>query len=409
VGSKICSEKILEFLTGNVCQCRLSCTVVLHALSLVVSVSATDCLKDRQCHCSWLIAWKTYRWNVSTGTTDRQTAQLRPQFWTPPSFNRCTPPRRAASSIRISCWATCCCSSVIARIAIGANFKIYLLHQLCSNWVQFVLQYTGDKDAKNDELEFWNSNSVIFENFLKLSKTRRSVPLRPIWTIMVVAKLDQSMVLVTKFHQNWLMLKGRSAGQRHTQRQTRLKIRALQVCNRANNHCIQPAVIAVPINSVTAVSTDWPLCLSCSNLLQRRPCSCVSSWHQTQSWAVVSSRSHGSLCSPSETSSAYMRRSSLSPAINVTHYPPSVLINSLLRQTRIQRDGRPAEHRWRPLFNAAKFGWRPLLECRAVTLPRYETHWNLLRCPKLRKRSHPLGGWAKFTILWGHVEGHIAA
>jgi len=28
-----------------------------------------------------------------------------------------------------------------------------------------------------------------------------------------------------------------------------------------------------------------------------------------------------------------------------------------------QRDGRPAEHRWRPLFNAAKFGWCPLLEC----------------------------------------------
>jgi len=27
-----------------------------------------------------------------------------------------------------------------------------------------------------------------------------------------------------------------------------------------------------------------------------------------------------------------------------------------------QRDGRPAEHRWRPLFNAAKFGRRPLLD-----------------------------------------------
>jgi len=26
-----------------------------------------------------------------------------------------------------------------------------------------------------------------------------------------------------------------------------------------------------------------------------------------------------------------------------------------------QRHGRPAECRWRPLFNAAKFGWRPLL------------------------------------------------
>jgi len=48
------------------------------------------------------------------------------------------------------------------------------------------------------------------------------VPLRPIWTIMVAAKLDQSRVLVTKFRQNRLTLKGRSASQRHTHRQTRL-------------------------------------------------------------------------------------------------------------------------------------------------------------------------------------------
>jgi len=41
-----------------------------------------------------------------------------------------------------------------------------------------------------------------------------------------------------------------------------------------------------------------------------------------------------------------------------------------------QRDGRPAEYRWRHLFNAAKFLWRPLLECRAVTLPRRETRWH---------------------------------
>jgi len=27
-----------------------------------------------------------------------------------------------------------------------------------------------------------------------------------------------------------------------------------------------------------------------------------------------------------------------------------------------QPDGHPAEHRWCPLFNAAKFGWRPLLD-----------------------------------------------
>jgi len=32
---------------------------------------------------------------------------------------------------------------------------------------------------------------------------------------MVAAKLDQSRVLVTKFRQNRLTLKGRSAGQRH--------------------------------------------------------------------------------------------------------------------------------------------------------------------------------------------------
>jgi len=42
-----------------------------------------------------------------------------------------------------------------------------------------------------------------------------------------------------------------------------------------------------------------------------------------------------------------------------------------------QRDGLPDKYRWRPLFNAAKFGWRPLLECRAVTLPRRESRWNI--------------------------------
>jgi len=95
------------------------------------------------------------------------------------------------------------------------------------------------------------------------------VPLRPIWTIMVAAKLDQSRLLVTKFHQNRLALKGRSAGQRHTARQTdretRLKIMALHVCDRANTYT-------------------------------------------TRMWANA------------------------------------------------QPDGRPAEHRWRPLFHAAKFG-----------------------------------------------------
>ena len=58
--------------------------------------------------------------------------------------------------------------------------------------------------------------------------------------------------------------------------------------------------------------------------------------------------------------------------------------------TNAQRDGRPAEYRWRPLFNAAKFGWRPTLECHAVTLPRRETSWNLQGSLKLTKQSQPL-------------------
>ena len=73
-----------------------------------------------------------------------------------------------------------------------------------------------------------------------------------------------------------------------------------------------------------------------------------------------------------------------------------------------QRDGRPAEYRWCPLFNAAKIGLDWLLECRAVTLPRRETRWNYLECPKLTKRSQPLVGrsssyceymWRRYSCL----------
>jgi len=71
-------------------------------------------------------------------------------------------------------------------------------------------------------------------------------------------------------------------------------------------------------------------------------------------------------------------------------------IYEMLFQTRMwanaQRDGHPAKYRWRPLFNAVKFGWRPLLECHAVTLPRHETHSNLQGCPKLPNRSQPSVG-----------------
>ena len=93
-------------------------------------------------------------------------------------------------------------------MAIGADFKMYLLRQFCLNRVKFFLQYTGDTDAENDGPEFWNSNSVIFQNFFKFSKRRRAFPLRPIWTIMVAAKLDQTRVLVTRFRQKSVNAEG---------------------------------------------------------------------------------------------------------------------------------------------------------------------------------------------------------
>jgi len=57
-----------------------------------------------------------------------------------------------------------------------------------------------------------------------------------------------------------------------------------------------------------------------------------------------------------------------------------------------QRDGHPAEYRWRPLVNVAKFGWCSILECHTVMLPRCETRWNLQGCPKLPDGSQPLVG-----------------
>ena len=106
-----------------------------------------------------------------------------------------------------------------------------------------------------------------------------------------------------------------------------------------------------------------------------------------------------------------------------------------------QRDGRPAEYKWRPLFNAAKFGWRPLLECRAVncavnfgpltaeicwrvrgTPTNFngfrETRWNLSWCPELANRSQRLLGrsspyckgiWRRYCCLTSFFRLSICA
>jgi len=78
----------------------------------------------------------------------------------------------------------------------------------------------------------------------------------------------------------------------------------------------------------------------------------------------------------------------------ITTWPKTIVMMHIKYWTRMwanaQRDGRPAEYRWRPLFNAAKFGWRPLLECHAVMLPRSKSRWNLQGRPKLANRSQAL-------------------
>jgi len=63
-----------------------------------------------------------------------------------------------------------------------------------------------------------------------------------------------------------------------------------------------------------------------------------------------------------------------------------------------QPDGRPAEHRWRPLFNAAKFGEMPCSNAAKTQNP--------LKFVGLPQTPEPSSAVSrpKFTILTGHVE-----
>jgi len=59
------------------------------------------------------------------------------------------------------------------------------------------------------------------------------------------------------------------------------------------------------------------------------------------------------------------------------------------------------------LYSTPQFGWRPLLECCALTLPRCETCWNLQGCPKLANRSQPLVCWSSpyYEDMWRRCRG----
>jgi len=140
-----------------------------------------------------------------------------PQFGMPPSFDRSTTPRRRfnynipASVVLLQ---QCHCRNRHRGKLQNASPPSVLLESSRNSFA--IHRRHRRKKMMNQNFEI---RIVIFENFLQFSKRRRAVPLRPSWTIMVAAKLDQSRVLVTKFRQNRLTLKSRSACQRHTHRQ----------------------------------------------------------------------------------------------------------------------------------------------------------------------------------------------
>jgi len=70
-----------------------------------------------------------------------------------------------------------------------------------------------------------------------------------------------------------------------------------------------------------------------------------------------------------------------------------------------QPDGRPAKHRWRPLFNAAKFGWRHLGTIAQLCSNAAKMR-NLLKFAGVPQTTAWISAVnrPKFTILWGHVE-----
>jgi len=83
--------------------------------------------------------------------------------------------------------------------------------------------------------------------------------------------------------------------------------------------------------------------------------------------------------------------------------------NQKLKTTRMwvsaQRDGCPVKYRWRPLFNAAKFGWRSILArvpCSKINATKTRNPLKFAGVPQTRQQisaaSEP-----KFTILWRHV------
>ena len=69
-----------------------------------------------------------------------------------------------------------------------------------------------------------------------------------------------------------------------------------------------------------------------------------------------------------------------------------------------QRDGRPAEYRWRPLFNAAVW-LTPTTTVPCSNDAKTQNPLKLTEVPQTNETISAASGlFFKFTILWGHVE-----
>jgi len=66
-----------------------------------------------------------------------------------------------------------------------------------------------------------------------------------------------------------------------------------------------------------------------------------------------------------------------------------------------QRDGRPAEYKWRPLLNAAVWLTPTTMPCSNAAKTR-----NPLKLARVRQTNETISAASgpKFTILWGYVE-----
>jgi len=87
---------------------------------------------------------------------------------------------------------------------------------------------------------------------------------------------------------------------------------------------------------------------------------------------------------------------------NFEDVPAAIYFSSNYNVGQSQRDGRPTEHRWRPLFNAAVW-LTPTTRVLYSNAAKMRNPLKLAGVPQTYKTISAASG-PKFTILWEHVQ-----